>query len=146
MLVVHGPNLNALGTREPQHYGTVTLARIDAMLRARAETLGCDLLSVQSADEGTLVNTLLDARHWASGVVINPGGLTHTSVALRDAIAASGLPTVECHLSNTDRREDFRHRSLVAAVCVGTVKGFGAQSYLLALDGLVEHLRAEGCA
>lgn len=140
ILVLHGPNLNALGSREPAIYGADTLLSIDASLRARAATLGCDVLCVQSASEAVLVDAVLDAGRWADGVVINPGALTHTSVALRDAVLAAGVPVVECHLSHTDRREAFRRRSWLGPACVGRVQGFGATSYLLALEGLVAHL------
>jgi 3-dehydroquinate dehydratase II len=136
VLILHGPNLNLLGTREPGVYGTTTLADIDAALKTEAEALGLTIRTLQSNHEGALIDALHDARSWAAGVVINPGGFTHTSVALRDAISAIGLPVVECHLSNTDAREDFRHKSLTAPVCVGSIKGFGWRSYLLALRAL----------
>jgi 3-dehydroquinate dehydratase-2 len=136
VLVLHGPNLNLLGTREPAVYGTTTLADIDARLRQAGERLGLAVRTLQSNHEGALIDALHEARGWAAGVLINPGGYTHTSVALRDAISAIGLPVIEVHLSNTEAREEFRHRSLVAAVCKGTVRGFGWRSYLLALEGL----------
>jgi 3-dehydroquinate dehydratase-2 len=136
VLVLHGPNLNLLGMREPQVYGGTTLAEIDARLRADGAALGLEVRCLQSNHEGALIDALHTARAWAAGVLINPGGYTHTSVALRDAIAAIGLPVVEVHLSNTEARETFRHLSLVAPVCVGTVRGFGWRSYTVALQAL----------
>ena len=138
ILVLHGPNLNLLGAREPDVYGTTTLADIDAALKAEGKKLGLEVRTFQSNHEGALIDALHDARTWASGVIINPGGYTHTSVALRDAISAIKLPTIECHLSNTEAREGFRHRSMIAPVCVGTIRGFGWKSYVLALQALAD--------
>ncbi len=140
VLVLHGPNLNILGTREPQVYGATTLAEIDARLQAAADALGLEVRCMQSNHEGALIDALHAARAWAAGVLINPGGYTHTSVALRDAISAVGLPVVEVHLSNTEARESFRHVSMVAPVCVGTVRGFGWRSYTIALQALATFL------
>ena len=143
-LIMHGPNLQALGTREPEIYGRVTLDEVETRLRSLASELGCEVEFLQSAHEGVLIDSLYQARGRCDGVVFNPGGLTHTSVAVRDAIAGAGLPTVEVHLSNPHSREAFRHTSLVAGVAAATVSGFGADSYLLALRGLVARLEAHG--
>jgi 3-dehydroquinate dehydratase-2 len=144
ILILHGPNLQALGTREPEIYGRVTLDEVDTSVAALARELGCEVEFLRSAHEGVLIDALYQARERCDGVVINPGGLTHTSVALRDAIAGAGLPTVEVHVSNPFAREAFRHSSLVAGVALGTVAGFGAESYLLALRGLCARLETHG--
>lgn len=144
ILVLHGPNLNLLGLREPDVYGHMTLDELNDQLRNHAERLGVSLQIQQSNHEGALIDWIHEARTWASGIVINPGGFTHTSVALRDAIAGVALPTVECHLSNIHAREEFRHKSFVSAVCVGQLGGFGWFSYVLALEGVVHYIREKG--
>ena len=140
ILVLHGPNLNLLGLREPAIYGKATLAEIDQALARVAATAGVRLQCRQSNHEGQLVDWIQQAPGRHAGIVLNPAAYTHSSVALRDAIAAVGLPTVEVHLTNVDAREDFRQRSLVAPVCLGRVSGFGPAGYRAALLLLVEHL------
>ncbi|ABD55217.1 type II 3-dehydroquinate dehydratase [Jannaschia sp. CCS1] len=139
--VFNGPNLNALGTREPGIYGADTLADIEAACRTTAADLGVDLDFLQTNQEGALVDAFHAARDTSDGVVINAGAYTHTSIALRDAISATELPTVELHLSNTHAREAFRHHSMIAPVCVGLILGFGAYGYPLAVTALVQHLK-----
>lgn len=143
ILVLHGPNLNLLGTREPEVYGKITLDDINRRLQAHAVALKLELVITQSNYEGELIDSIQSAHGTCSGIIINPGGYTHTSVAIRDAIAAVNLPTVECHLSNIHARESFRQHSYIAPVCIGQISGFGAQSYLLALEALshyIEHV------
>jgi len=137
VLIVHGPNLNLLGSREPQVYGRETLDEIHAGLQRLAEELGVELCFFQSNHEGALIDRLHQARHEnIDGIIINPGGLTHTSVALRDALVAVDIPAVEVHLSNIFARESFRHHSFISPVVVGQLCGFGAMGYQLALRGL----------
>ena len=133
VLVLHGPNLNLLGEREPEVYGSLPLEDIDRRLEAAGEELGVQVRCMQSNSEGSLIDALQEARSWASGVIFNPGGYTHTSVALRDAVAAITVPVIEVHLSNVYAREEFRHHSLISPVCAGKIVGFGWRSYLLAL-------------
>jgi len=141
VLVLHGPNLNLLGLREPGIYGSLTLAEINRALEEEAKKLQAKVFPFQSNHEGVLVDAIHEAVGQHEGILINPGAYTHTSVALRDAIAAVNLPTVEVHLSNIYRREEFRHHSYIAPVAIGQISGFGAQSYLLGLQALVHHLR-----
>jgi 3-dehydroquinate dehydratase-2 len=143
ILLIHGPNLNLLGQREPDVYGSLTMEQIDNHLQLVASDRGFELRTFQSNSEGALIDAIHEAREWADGIVINAGAYTHTSIALRDAISSVALPAVEVHLSNVHAREAFRHHSTIAPVCVGTVSGFGWRSYLLGLDGLVAHLDAD---
>jgi 3-dehydroquinate dehydratase-2 len=140
ILVIHGPNLNLLGTREPEIYGHTTLAQIDAMLAAAAKQAGYELECHQSNHEGVLIDRIQEARGVAAGILVNPAGLTHSSVSLRDALAASELPVVEVHLSNVFARESFRQHSYVSGIALGVVSGFGPESYRLGLEALVGHL------
>jgi len=140
LLVLHGPNLNLLGKREPDIYGKLSLDDINNRLLQSAEKIGFELKIFQSNCEGELINALHDAQNWAAGVIFNPGGYTHTSVAIRDAIAAIRIPVIEVHLSNIDSREEFRRISLTAPVCRGSIAGFGWLSYWLALQAFSTEL------
>ncbi len=141
ILLLHGPNLNLLGAREPAIYGTLTLEEINARLQRVAEENGCELRVFQSNSEGALVDAIHEARNWADGIVINPGAYAHYSIALRDALAAVKLPTIEVHLSNVHAREEFRQRLVLTPVCVGMICGLGWRSYLYGLLALIEILK-----
>ncbi len=143
-LLLNGPNLNLLGTREPDVYGSTTLPQIESALASLAKEFGDQITAKQSNGEGELVDLLQGAADWADGALFNPGGYTHTSVAIRDAVAAVGYPVVEVHLSNPAAREEFRHTSLVSAVCRGTVAGFGAAGYEAAYRALRATIQGEG--
>ena len=137
ILLLHGPNLNLLGTRQPEVYGSMTLAAVNAAAVRHLAPYAVGLRTAQSNHEGELIDLLHDARDWADGVVFNPGGYTHRSIALRDAIVAIELPVIEVHISNVHGREAFRHSSMLAGVCLGQIAGFGWHGYLLALDALL---------
>ncbi|KAA5602493.1 type II 3-dehydroquinate dehydratase [Blastochloris sulfoviridis] len=142
VLVLNGPNLNLLGTRQPEVYGTTTLADIERDCRAKGQALGLDVEFRHSNSEGELVDLIHDARGRHAGLILNAGAYTHTSIALMDAISSVELPTVEVHLSNIHRREPFRHHSYIAKVALGQICGFGAFGYLMALEALAHHLRS----
>ena len=140
VLLLHGPNLQLLGVREPEIYGTTTLDEINAMMRDTAEEAGIELTALQSSHEGELVHVIGAHYGKVDGILINPAGYTHTSVAIRDALVAVGVPVIEIHLSNVAARESFRHHSFVAPIAVGTIAGFGVHSYQLALDAMIHVL------
>ncbi|MBW2714708.1 MAG: type II 3-dehydroquinate dehydratase [Deltaproteobacteria bacterium] len=140
ILVIHGPNLNLLGSREPEIYGTATLEEINGDLSSAAKEWGAEVEFFQSNYEGALVDRIQESQSWADGILINPGGLTHTSVTLRDALVATDLPIVEVHLSNIFAREDFRKNSFVSPIVLGVVSGFGPMGYGFGLNALLEHL------
>ena len=138
ILVLHGSNLNLLGTREPEVYGSMTLDDINNKLTELGKELNAEIKCLQSNHEGALIDALHEARTWANGVVFNPGAYTHTSIALRDAISAIQIPVIEVHLSNVYAREEFRHVSMISAVCKGKITGLGWKSYALAIRALIE--------
>ena len=143
VLVLHGPNLNLLGRREPGIYGSVTLDEINCLLAEESQKLQTRILTIQSNHEGLLIDAIHSSTQEHQGILINAGAYTHTSVAIRDALAAVEIPAVEVHLSNIYQREEFRHYSYIAAVAIGQISGFGAQSYRLGLQALVHHIRSK---
>jgi 3-dehydroquinate dehydratase II len=143
VLVLNGPNLNLLGLREPEIYGTITLGELEEEVRRAAEARGVEIQFFQSNQEGALIDRLQQARGWADAMLLNAGGLTHTSVSLRDAIAGVGIPVIEIHLSNIHAREPFRHRSLIAPVTAGQITGFGSFSYLLGLEAAIHVVKQQ---
>ena len=143
LLLINGANLNMLGTREPEKYGNKTLADIEKTVIEKGTPLGAKIDTFQSNYEGEIVEKIQQAKNIYDGILINAGGYTHTSVVIRDAIAAVGIPTVEIHMTNIHAREEFRHTSLLTGVCIGIVAGFGENSYILALEGLIQYLKKE---
>lgn len=141
ILLINGPNLNMLGTREPEKYGNITLSDIESNLSNKAQALGVELESFQSNHEGEIIDKIQAAKDSFDGIIINAGGYTHTSVAIRDAISAVSIPTVEIHMTNIHAREEFRHTSLISGVAIAQVIGFGAKGYEFALEGLIEYLK-----
>lgn len=137
ILVLHGPNLNLLGEREPDIYGKTSLDAINTIIETEAKKNALETTIVQSNHEGVLIDAIQEARNWAQGIIINPGALGHYSYALRDAIAASSLPTIEVHLTNLHTREQFRQSSVTAGACIGQIQGFGAKVYVLAIMALI---------
>jgi 3-dehydroquinate dehydratase-2 len=144
ILVLNGPNLNLLGRREPDQYGRTTLKEIEDELRSYADSRGAEIRFIQSNHEGELIDTIHKAMGWADAMIVNAAGLTHSSVGLRDAIVAAAIPAVEVHLSNIYRREEFRHRSLIADVAAGQITGFGAFSYRLGIEAALHLLDKKG--
>ena len=140
LLLLNGPNLNMLGTREPEIYGSETLPELVIAIRDYAAEKNITVRDYQSNIEGELVTAVQESRHWADGILFNPGAYTHYSIALRDAIASVDVPVVELHISNVHAREEFRHKSVLSAVCLGVIAGFGRNSYFLAIDALERHL------
>lgn len=140
ILVINGPNLNLLGTREVDIYGKITLAKINEMVKEKARELNCQVRIKQSNSEGEIVSFISEARNWADALIINPAAYTHTSIAIRDAILAVGIPVVEVHLSNIYKRESFRQKSLIVGVCLGQITGFGPEGYILALEAAMDVL------
>ncbi|HEY3298470.1 MAG TPA: type II 3-dehydroquinate dehydratase [Armatimonadota bacterium] len=134
--VIHGPNLNLLGTREPEIYGSLTLSDIDTIITAHAESIGIEVDTCQFNCEGDIIDAIQQAAGQFDAIIINPGAYTHYSIAIRDAVASVGISTIEVHLSNIHGRETFRHQSVIAPVCVGQIAGFGAHSYVMALDAV----------
>jgi len=141
ILVINGPNLNLLGIREVDIYGKITLAKINEMVKEKARELNCQVRIKQSNSEGEIVSFISEARNWADALIINPAAYTHTSIAIRDAILAVGIPVIEVHLSNIYKRESFRQKSLIVGVCLGQITGFGPEGYILALEAAVNVLK-----